>query len=299
MSLEILNDVRAGEGKPLLCLEVNPPRGTDIAVVFERLSGWLAGVNFFNITDSALARMRFAALPFASLLKQRFGIEPLVNLSCRDRNVLALQSDLLAGWAMGVRSIVALTGDAMTVGDSPERKGVFEVNSVGLLNLVARLNSGLDMAGNELDGRPSYCCGAVVNPNARNAAAEIKRLMRKKEAGACYALSQPIFDQAQAVHFFSEAKAVGIPIFMGLLAWRTSKAALGMANIPGIRVPEALVTEVEARAGQDLSDFSIDYSLRLAEACRPHVAGFHVISGTTPKLALRLAQSVSTHFALA
>ncbi len=294
MSVAIFEQIKINPSKPLLCLEVNPPRGVEVQEIFLRLDGNVAGIDLFNVTDSALARMKLAGLPFGSLLKQRLGIEVAVNLSCRDRNLLALQADLLAGWALGVRSVVALTGDAMTIGDSPDRKGVFEVNSIGLLNVITTLNSGKDLAGNELQGAPQYCPGAVVNPNVRNPAAELKRLARKKEAGARYALSQPVFDLEASRAFFESAKAVGLPIVMGLLAWRTGKAFSNMSKIPGIRLPESLQAEVAARGDADLSDSSIEHCVKLAARNRDVVAGFHVVSGTTPKLALRLAQELAS-----
>lgn len=293
MSLAALENIRNNPEKPLLCLEVNPPRGVDIEDVFLRLEGNVAGVDFFNVTDSALARMKLAGIPFASMLKQRFGIETAVNVSCRDRNLLALQSDLLAGWAMGVRSVVALTGDAMTIGDSPDRKGVFEVNSIGLLNVINTLNSGKDLAGNELRGSPSYVPGVVVNPNVRNPAAELRRLAKKKEAGARYALSQPVFDLEHSYRFLEAAQEVGVPIVLGLLAWKTGKSALQMSRIPGIRLPDSLIAEVERRGEGEMSDFAIEYCMELARKNRKLVAGFHVVSGATPKLALRLVQVLS------
>ena len=180
---ELAKLLSSGE-KPLLSLEVNPPHGVEFESILQRLEGRLEGVDLFNVTDSALARMRFAAIPFASLLKNRFGLEPLVNISCRDRNLIAIQGDLLAAWALGIRSVVALTGDAVSVGDSPERKGVFEVNSVGLLKVIAKLNSGYDLAEKPLSGGTAFVPGVVVNPNAKNAAAELRRLDKKREAGA-------------------------------------------------------------------------------------------------------------------
>ena len=279
----------------MLCFEVNPPRGTDVCHIFARLDGKLDDVNFLNVTDSALARMKLAALPFGSMLKARFGIEPLVNLSCRDRNLLALQADLLAGWALGVRSIVALTGDAMTIGDSPERKGVFEVNSIGLLHAIIALNSGRDLAGNELKGRPDYFPGVVVNPNVRNPAAELKRLLRKKENGARYALSQPVYDEALAVAFLKEAKQIGMPVFVGLLPLKNAKAALAINKVPGLRLPDDLVAKMNLAGDEDLGSFFIDYCLKIAEACRPHVCGFHIVSGATPLLALQLLQEMARY----
>ena len=297
MTLEKLKLAKNNPKKPLLCLEVNPPRGVNVDEILSRLDGQLQGLDFFNVTDSALARMKLAGLPFASILKQRFGIDAAVNVSCRDRNLIALQADLLAGWVLGVRSVIALTGDAMTIGDSPDRKGVFEVNSVGLLNVIKTLASGKDIAGNELNGAPSYLAGVVVNPNVRNPAAELKRLQKKKDAGACYALSQPVFDVEVSTQFFKQAKEIGLPILVGLIPWKTAKSAINMSRIPGIRLPDALIQEMQRREGEDLSQYSIDYCLKLAEANREYVAGFHVVSGATPKLSLKLLQALAAYIA--
>lgn len=274
--------------RKLLCLEVNPPRGANPDMVFQRLET-LKGVHFFNVTDCALAKMRLSAIPFASLLKQRFGIEVLVNFSCRDRNGIALQSDLLGAWALGVRSIVALTGDAVSVGDMPQAKGVFEVNSIGLLGLIEKLNSGKDSVGNDLSGATSFVRGAVVNPNAKNISAEIKRLQRKKDAGATYALSQPVFDVEQAKRFFEEAGAVGIDVLVGLLPFKSSKSLEGLSRVPGIKVPESLLSETANLEG-DISKRSFELCSEIVEHLSPAVRGFHVISGATPKLAADLTQ---------
>lgn len=290
MSTSKLNEICLEPERPLLCLEVNPPRGIDLDSTWSRFDdGALAGVDFLNITDSALARMRSSPLPFASLIKQKFGIEPLVNISCRDRNLIAIQADLLSGWTTGVRSVVALTGDAVSVGDSPERKGVFEVNSIGLLNVIETLNSGKDLAGNELKGAPSYFPGVVVNPNARNSAAELRRLQKKKEAGARYALSQPVFDLELARNFFSEAKAIGVPTFAGLLPLKTAKAARGIVHVPGMRLSSEIETAIASNPEADLAEFSLDLCLKVAAGLRGLVCGYHVVSGTTPKLALTLS----------
>ena len=275
--------------KPLLCLEVNPPRGADLSAVYARLDNALEGIDFLNVTDSALARMRLAALPCASLLKARYGIEPMVNVSCRDRNLIALQADLLAGWALGVRTVVALTGDAMSVGDTPEGKSVFEVNSVGLLNLVATLNGGKDLTGVELKGAPELFPGVVVNPNVRNASAEIRRLQKKRDAGARYALSQPVFDGDAAEEFLKEAQSLGMPIFLGLLPLKTAKSAAAMHKIPGLKFPEHLLAEIMAKGEGDLSNYFVDRCLAIAARCRPYVCGYHVVSGAYPTLALTLA----------
>lgn len=280
-------------GRHLLCLEVNPPRGTDVDAVLARCQS-AEGVDFFNVTDSALARMKLSGLAFGAILKQRLGVEPVVNLSCRDRNVIALQADLLGAWALGVRSVVALTGDAVTVGDLPDAKGVFEVNSIGLLNLMGSLNRGIDLAGVELKGNTGFIPGVVVNPNARNHTAEIKRLMRKRDAGGQYALSQPVFDSDQAQQFFREAAGAGLDLFIGLLPFRTLKGLQAMASIPGIRVPERVLEGASALAAEDVPSYALDLAVEIADSVKEYVRGFHVISGGSPKLAAELCNRLSS-----
>ncbi len=289
---EAFNKIVYDAEKPLLCLEVNPPRGVDVADIFQRLEGSLDGIDFLNVTDSALARMKMSAFAFASVLKQRFNIEPMVNVSCRDRNLIALQADLLGAWLTGIRSIVALTGDAVSIGDAPETKGVFEINSVGLLKLIGDLNSGRDGNGHELKGATTFFPGAVLNPNANNRAAELKRLARKKEAGARYALSQPVYGVESSVQFFTEAKAIGVPVFMGLMPLKSARSARTITSIPGIKLSDDFRTMLESKQDSDISDFSIEHCIKLAKANRAHVAGFHVVSGASPKLALRLAREL-------
>lgn len=279
--------------RPLLCLEINPPRGTDIAPILARYEG-LKGVDFVNVTDSALAKMKLSGVVFAALFKQRFGIEPVVNLSCRDRNVIALQADLLGAWSLGIRSIVALTGDAVTVGDLPDAKGVFEINSIGLLNIIATLNAGKDLAGGELKGGTDYVPGVVVNPNARNRDAEIRRLVRKREAGGSYALSQPVFDVEQAVAFFEAAASSGVDNFVGLLPFKTAKGFEAIAKIPGIKVPDHVLSKVQGLSDSDIAAYSLDIACEIAERVSPFVRGFHVVSGGSPLLALDLCNRLAS-----
>jgi len=287
--LDTLLKVHGATSRPLLCLEVNPPRGTDVEGVLARC-GSLRGIDFVNITDSALAKMRLSALTFAAIFKQRVGIEPLVNVSCRDRNIIALQSELLGAWAMGVRSVIALTGDAVTVGDLPDAKGVFEINSIGLLNIVATLNGGKDVAGVELKGSPDFVSGVVVNPNARNRDAEIKRLVKKRDAGATYALSQPVFDREQGRAFFEAAAAVGIDLFIGLMPFRSARSVEGVARVPGIKVNQELLDRVGGLSDGEVSELSLGLALEVARETRPFVRGFHVVSGGAPLLALTLCE---------
>lgn len=292
MSLGLSNLLSAPRDRPFLCVEANPPRGTDVDAVFERFAG-LKGVDFVNVTDSALAKMRLSGLSFAALFKQRLGIEPLVNLSCRDRNTIGLQSDLLGAWALGVRSIVALTGDAVTVGDLPDAKGVFEVNSLGLLGLISNLNAGKDLAGVELRGSPAFLPGVVVNPNVRNRDAELRRLVRKRAAGARYALSQPVFDASHALEFFKAASEIGVDMLVGLMPFKSARAAQAMANVPGIKVPESLLASVANAEQESIAPLSMQIALEIAKEVMPYVQGFHVVSGGAPRLAVTLCERLN------
>lgn len=291
MTLETLKKFKIGQDRPLITLEINPPRGADITPILARLQGRLEGVDFLNVTDSALAKMKLSGITFGALLKKHFNKEVMVNFACRDRNIIAMQSDLLGAWASGVHSIIALTGDALTVGDYPEGRGVFEVNSLGLLKIIQTLNSGHDMANQELKGNTDFTAGVVVNPNARNTNAEIKRLHKKKEAGALYALSQPVFDIESSTSFFEAASKVGIPLFIGLLAFKKAEAALSVEQyIPGIKLSEEIRQLMTERPNDDMSEFFLEHCLKIAAANRQWVCGFHVISGALPKLALTLTE---------
>lgn len=290
--IDRLLGIEGARNRPLLCLEINPPRGSDVEAVLDRYSA-VTGIDFVNITDSALAKMKLSGLVFGALFKRRFGVEPLVNVACRDRNIIALQSDLLGAWALGVRSIVALTGDAVTVGDLPDAKGVFEVNSIGLLNIVTTLNGGKDLAGNELKGHTGFIPGVVLNPNARNRDAELRRFGRKREAGGVYSLSQPVFDVDQAAEFFEAAAASGVDNFVGLMPFKTARAFEAVSKIPGIKVPERLLERIKSVAEEDVPKVSLEVACEIAERVRPYVRGFHVVSGGAPLLAVELCNQLS------
>jgi 5,10-methylenetetrahydrofolate reductase len=280
----------------LLCLEINPVRGVDVDPVFSRLekSGVLSELDFLNVTDCALARMKCNSLIFAAVLKQRLGIEVLVNLACRDRNSIALQADLLGGNVLGVKSIVALTGDAVSVGDNSQAKAVFEFNSLGLLNIVNTLSSGRDLANNQLQGRLDLTAGVVTNPNSKNPQVELRRLKAKFDAGAKYALTQPVFDVDSSYEFLQAAQEIGIPIMLGLMPIKSRKSADLVCQIPGIKVPTKFISAIEAfKDTASIVKYSFDYCQELVEKNKNIVSGFHIISGANPQLSMELVKAVA------
>lgn len=278
------------------CLEVNPPRGTSISVILDRLASFKEAAispDFFNVTDSALASMKLSPIAMSAILKAAFPhIEPLFNFTCRDKNLIALQSDLLGGWALGLKSLIALTGDKMSVGDLPYGKSVFEVNSVGLLGLVKKLNSGYTYTDRKMNAPTDYICGVVVNPNANNIDSEIKRLKRKEDSGGYYALSQPIFDIERAWEFFSKAReATDIKLMLGLFPMKKISSLEHVASIPGIKVAPCFMDRAKScTSDTDLEALSLEHCLESAQKLHDCVDGFHVISGASLKMGIDLVK---------
>lgn len=275
-----------------VCVEVNPPKGVDLDTVFGKLDDNLEGISFLNVTDSALARLKANALMFASILKNRYKIEPLVNLSCRDRNTIALQADILGAEMLGIKSIVALTGDSVSSGDHQSSKPVFEVNSVRLLEIISKLNRGVDLNDNPLSKASSITPGAVCNPNCKNLEAEIRKLQKKKDAGASYVLTQPVFDIEASKAFFSKAKEIGIELFIGLLPFKSFESLKAILSVPGISASENLLTKVQEMDESKIKDFSFELCKDILLENLEFVSGVHVVSAKTPKLALTLASEL-------
>jgi len=280
--------------KPLLCMEINPPRGINYSSTLEQLGKRAEQLDFVNVTDCALAKMRASSISFAAIIKNKTGIEPLVNISCRDRNVMALQADLLGAQLLGLSSVITLTGDAMSVGYTPEAKGVFEVNSVGLLEIISNLNLAKDGTGRELRGNTQIVAGVVANPNANNMSAELKRLKKKKDAGAVYVLTQPVYDFNKAQEFCSQATQLGLAVFLGLMPIKDKSALGSIAKIPGIKIAEEIFSQWQTLDDQDLKKASFEFCLQQARTCLDNVVGFHIVAGASVKLAFELLDLMSS-----
>jgi methylenetetrahydrofolate reductase (NADPH) len=287
-SLDDLTDARK---RGLLCLEINPPRGTDYSQTISRLLDDCHHLDYLNVTDSALARMKCSPIAFGCILKNTLNIEVLANFACRDRNKIAIQADLIGADILGVKSIVALTGDGLALGEYASGKDVFEVNSVGLLSIIAGLNEGKDCCGNSLKGSASLVPGAVVNPNANNVKAEVKKLKKKFEAGARYALSQPVFDEAVVDRFVEALEGFSFPIMLGLMPLKSRKSVEGVTAIPGIKISDELKNAFIADASdKEIEERSIEM---IAEKFYQNFVGFHIISGSSPSLSFAFSKRLS------
>jgi 5,10-methylenetetrahydrofolate reductase len=234
-------------GQFVVTAEVAPPKGIDLAPVLA-VADRLQGVTAVNVTDNQGANMRLCALVLAGELRRR-GIEPVLQMTCRDRNRVALQSDLLGAAALGIENLLLLSGDHSRFGDHPDARPVFDLDSVQLLDVVAGLMNGRDMAGKPLGGVPRFFPGAAVNPAAEPFELVLHKLRKKAESGARFFQSQAVFSRGELERLQGATAELGVPVLAGILLVRSAKMARFLnANIPGMRVPDAIVARLEAAA---------------------------------------------------
>ena len=266
-------------GKFVVTAEVSPPKGTDISQVEEAAELLRGRIDAANATDQQSSVMRLGSLVTCHLLKDR-GLEPVLQMTCRDRNRLALQSDLLSAYVLGIENVLALTGDLPELGDHPEAKPVYDLDSVQLLQVITRLNEGYDMAGNELKGRPNFFPGAVVNPGADTEAAyelQILKLEKKVRAGARFFQTQAIFDAGTLARFMKRVERFNIPILAGIIPLKSAGMARFMnKNVAGVFVPEELIDSM-AQA-EDRAKTGIEIAAGLIKEIRGLCHGVHIMA---------------------
>jgi methionine synthase / methylenetetrahydrofolate reductase(NADPH) len=229
-------------GKRVIICELDPPKTLALEKYFLGAQELVrAGCDAITLADNSLAILRVSNLAVGAMLKERFGITPLLHLSCRDKNVLGLQSELLGMAALGMRHVLPLTGDPARVGDHPNASSVYDVNSIELISIIKKLNEGFSHAGKSLKARTQFIIGCTFNPNARNLASQVDRLERKVAAGAQFAMTQPVFDAALVEETKRRTAHLGIPIFVGVWPLRSARQAEFLHNeVPGIIVPETV-----------------------------------------------------------
>jgi len=235
-------------GQFVTTVEIVPPKGVDPAPMFEQVRQLkAAGVDAVNVPDGPRAQSRMGALLSGLAIQREVGLEAVVHYACRDRNLLGMLSDLLGAAASGLHNLLIVTGDPPKMGPYPDATAVFDIDSIGLTNLVARLNHGLDPGGNALGGRSSFVIGVGVNPAAPDPERELKRFAWKVEAGAEFAITQPVFDVDQLDRFLKRVEQFRIPIIAGIWPLVSLRNAEFLANeVPGILVPEAIVARMRA-----------------------------------------------------
>lgn len=239
-------------GHFLRAIELVPPRGHEAARALEQAATLVErGVDVVTIPDGPRSGARMSALSLAVLVQQHAGAEVLLQYSCRDRNLLGIQSDLLGAHAMGIRNLLGITGDVRSLGDIPDATAVFDVDSIGLTNVINRLNHGLDIGGQSIGEPTCFHTGVMVNPS-RDLDQELRRLEFKVEAGAEFAVTRPVFDVAAFERFLARVAPMRLPIVVGIWPFESALNAEFMANeVPGVTVPDAIVERMRRTANAE------------------------------------------------
>lgn len=267
------------QGKFVLGVELLPPRGFEAEPAIQRARELKRyGIDFVNVPDGQRAGARLSAMSLAVLIEQQAGIETLLHYSCRDRNLLGIQSDLLGAHAMGLRNLLLITGDPGRVGDYPDATAVFDVDSIGLTNVVSRFNHGNDMGGQPLGAPTGFHIGVSVNPCAANPDEELRRFDYKVEAGAEFVLTRPVFDLSNFERFLKRIEQARLPIIAGLFPFESARNAEFMANeVPGVHVPEPLMERMRRADGAaDAAAEGITIAREIATGLRQVVQGVQV-----------------------
>jgi len=263
-------------GKFLVTSEIGPPKGIETKMMLEDAELIRGRVDGINVTDLQSSVMRLGSLAVCSILRQK-GFEPIFQLTCRDRNRLALQSDLLSAAALGIEDILILTGDHPSLGDHPEAKPVFDLDSVQLLQVASKLESGFDMQGNKLEGKaPKFCLGAVVNPGADPLKLQILKMEKKIQAGAEFFQTQAVYDIGIFENFLKKTRHLKATILAGIVLLKSAGMARYMnKNVAGVFVPDDLIKEMEG--AKDKEAKSVEIASRLIKELKPMSSGVHIM----------------------
>ena len=249
-------------GKFAVTAEIGPPKGTDITEVLHHIELLKGKIDIANVTDNQAAVMRISSLAGCQLCLQN-GIEPLLQMTCRDRNRIGLQADLLGASVLGIKTVLCLTGDHVNAGDHKQAKSVFDVESVQLLKIVNGMNNGVDMSGNELKGATDFYPGAVVTPEANPLEPQLIKFEKKVEAGAKFFQTQAIYNMDKFKDFMKYARQFPVKILAGIVVLKSAGMANFMnKNVPGIMVPQELIDEIKAAGKENALDTGINIAAR-------------------------------------
>ncbi len=267
------------EGRRPVLAELTPPKGCDPSKVLERAAALKAmGVTCINIPDGARATARMSHLALGVLMKQQVGIPPVLHYCCRDRNILGMQADLLGASALGVKDLLIITGDPPILGDYPDATAVFDVDAIGLTNIANRLNHGLDLAGNETGRSTNFTIGVALNPTATEQEREISRYGWKVEAGAEYAVTQPIFDVDALDRFLDKLGEDRIPIIAGIWPLASLRNAEFLnTEVPGVSVADSVLDRMAAAGDKESQRATgVEIAIEMIEAVRDRLQGIQV-----------------------
>ncbi len=268
-------------GEFVVTAEVGPPKGYHIEHLLHEAETYLKGhVHAVNVTDNQSSVMRLGSLATCKALKDK-GLNPIFQMTCRDRNRIGLQSDILSAALFGIDNLLCLTGDHTTLGDNPQAKPVFDLDSVSLLHMLKKLESGEDMAGNPLEGEPpKFAKGAVVSPCSDSVDVQLAKMEAKVRAGAEYFQTQAVYEPEKFIKFMEKAKQFGVPVQLGIVIPKNVGMVKYMnANVAGISVPDSMIAELQADKEKTKAGITgVEISARLIKECKPYCQGVHIMA---------------------
>lgn len=282
--------------KFLTAVEMDLPRGLNLTKLLAGAKGLkVAGCDLINISDGARARLRMNPMSVCSLIQNSVGIETTMHFSCRDRNLLAVQADLLGSHALGIRNILAVTGDPATIGDYPSATSVFDIDAIGLIRILQRFNEGIDLAGNSVGVKCAFTICCAYNPLAVDHELEVERLKRKADAGCHVVYTQPVFDEQDVEATLDICSKLGLPVFIGVMPLRSQRHTEFMHNeVPGIRIPEWLRAKMSSATGDaEAQQIGADEAMKLSQAIKKAAQGLYIMPPSGNNLiAEQLVESV-------
>jgi methylenetetrahydrofolate reductase (NADPH) len=268
-------------GKFAISCELGPLKGTDTHEIQENIEILKGKVDAVNVTDQQSSVMRLGSLVTSALCVQG-DLEPIFQMTCRDRNRIALQSDLLGAWVLGIKNVLALTGDLPSLGDHPQAMGVFDLDSVTLLQAITRLNQGFDMSGTELKGKPAFFAGAVVKVDSNTEAStelQIAKMQKKIAAGAKFFQTQAVYDPVSFGQFMKRVEKFNTPVMAGIIPLKNAGMAKYMnANVAGVHVPDSLIEKMSAAAKEDREKVGIQLAADCIKQMKPMCQGVHIMA---------------------
>jgi 5,10-methylenetetrahydrofolate reductase len=264
-------------GQFTITSEIGPPKGVAVEEALKEAETLKGKIDAFNVTDLQSSVMKLGSLAVCRLLAER-GLEPIFQLTCRDRNRLALQSDLLSAYVLGIKNVLVLTGDHPVLGDHPQAKPVFDLDSISLLKAASGLTEGKDMVGNELTGKPEFLLGAVVNPGADSLEPQIIKMEKKIEAGAKFFQTQAIYDLKSFENFMNIVKKFKIPVLGGIILLKSADMAKFMnENVAGVHVPDKYIAMMAEASKEDRPKVSIQIAAELIKGMKGLCQGIHIM----------------------
>ncbi len=265
-------------GEFVTTVEYNPPKGTDASHIMDNAKALLGKVHGVNVTDNTAAILRAGSMSICRLLYE-MGHDPVMQMTCRDRNRLAIQSDLMSAHILGIRNMLCLTGDYPTVGDHKDAKPVYDLDSIGIMQVIQSLNQGKDLAGHKLQGPTDLYVGAAVTPEQDPAGPMLAKFETKVNAGTKFFQTQAFYDVEKFKTFMKAIRKFPVKVLAGILVLRSAKMAEFMnANIPGVDVPPAIIDELKAAGDQKALDVGVQIAVRTIKAVRAHCDGVHIMA---------------------